>query len=873
MRKLLVLTLVTFFSALTMWAAATSGVSGKVADPSGALIPNAVVTLTSTSTNASVHAETDADGAFTINNLAAGNYTLVVTKAGFTPFRQQTLHLHHGQMFATSITMALSSVQQSVVVNAGTLDGATPQPSQEQVFESNQSVRVLDRMQMDAVGPVAGAAQIVSMTPGANVTGYGNTGATKYTITLNGINQGWGGYGGFTGGGSLGVTFDGVPIVDPGTGLWQSPTIPQTDMIQNTNVTYGPGDPADRWYTNIGGAVEFTPVQPRSGRHGDVNVIYGRYNQKNISFDLTTGIHRGWSTVFAGGAGQGDDFRNSPDGFKNPSKDLAIFSKTVKNFQRGSLEFGGYYAHSGGYRAQVIPIADNPGITMDGQPGSQLYSQKSSGFYSTIPYNSYNKYDTNEMALLYGRENVQLDDTTSLQNLSWYMHIARSHYRLNDVYSPGAQLNEWNSPYTDTIGDKFLLTKRLPLNTINVGAYFVHALYNSRNNFYNPAYGGAKRVVNIGGKIRSGYFDQDNFAILAQDDIHPLSILHITPGIRLVGFQTGYSNKSLQDFTFAQGVTLSSRCPLLGTTTPGNTKDQGATCDAQENRTGVEPSVSATVRAMPWLEVYGGYLEALRSPQMGGGGGLFQSVDPASYHLQRGSYYQAGFKIHTEGTGFRNGLLFGAAYYHQKYANQEIDTTNEAGDTISANGTSAYHGMNIFFDDDPIGHLHIFANANVEGAKYTSYVVGGEVVNNVNTCTAPDGSQISGCQSYNGSPVSYVPNSTVNAGAFYDFKPTSTLDIQPTASFQFIGSQHIFNNVNGAPSTQTMPGYGTMNLGVKVPFHMVDFKLNALNVLNKKYNEYEYISSGGYFGTPTGGYTLAYPAAPATVYGGVSVHF
>lgn len=873
MRKLLVLSLVIFFSAISLWAAATSQISGKIADPSGALIPDATILVTNSGTGVSSQTVSDANGAFIANGLAAGSYTLSVTKAGFTAYRQQGLRLQPGQALNLAITMMVSSVQQSVVVNAGALDGATPQPSQDQIFTSNQSTRVLDRMQMDAVGPVAGAAQIVSMTPGANVTGYGNTGATKYTITLNGINQGWGGYGGFTGGGSLGVTFDGVPIVDPGTGLWQSPTIPQTDLIQNANVTYGPGDPADRWYTNIGGAVEFTPVQPRSRRHGDVNLTYGRYNQKNLSFDYATGVHSGWSSVLAAGGGQGDDFRSSPDGFKNPSKDLAIFSKTVKNFQLGSFEFGGYYAHSSGYRAQVIPIADNSAITIDGQPGSQLYSQKSSGFYSTLPYNSYNKYDTNEMVLLYGRENIQIDDTTSLQNLSWYMHIARSHYRLNDVYSPGAQLNEWNSPYTDTVGDKFLVTKRLPLNTVNVGAYYIHALYNSRNNFYNPAYGGAKRVVNIGGKIRSGYFNQDNFAILAQDDFHPFSILHVTPGIRFVGFQTGYSNKSLQDFTLAQGVILSQQCPLFGTSAKGNAKDQGANCDAQENRTGVEPSVSATVRAMPWLEVYGGYLEALRSPQMGGGGGLFQSVDPASYHLQRGSYYQFGFKIHTEGTGMRNGLLFGANYYHQNYANQEIDTTNEAGDTISANGTSAYHGMNIFFDDDPVSHLHLFANANVEGAKYTSYVVGGEVVNGVNSCTAPGGTPISGCQSYNGSPVSYVPVSTVNAGAYYDIKPKDGLDIQPMASFQYIGSQHIFNNVYGAPSTQTMPGYGTMNLGVKVPYRMFDFKLNALNVLNKKYNEYQYISSGGYFGTPTGGYELAYPASPATVYGGMSVHF
>jgi iron complex outermembrane receptor protein len=159
--------------------------------------------------------------------------------------------------------LSLSAVQQSVVVNGGTMLGATPQPSQSDVFLSDQTLRVIDRTQMDMLGPVAGAAQVIALAPGARVTGYGNTGATKYTISINGINQGWGGYGGYTGGAALGITFDGIPIVDPATGLWQSATIPQMQIIQDTVVSYGPGDPLNRWYTNVGGAVEFTPLQPR----------------------------------------------------------------------------------------------------------------------------------------------------------------------------------------------------------------------------------------------------------------------------------------------------------------------------------------------------------------------------------------------------------------------------------------------------------------------------------------------------------------------------------------------------------------------------------------------------------------------------------
>ncbi|HVC62434.1 MAG TPA: TonB-dependent receptor [Acetobacteraceae bacterium] len=757
---------------------------------------------------------------------------------------------------------AVNAGEVSATGTAGAVAGTTAQPTQEQVFKSGQTVRVLDRQQMDAAGPVAGAAQILSYTPGANVTGYGNTGASKYTIMLNGLNQGWGGYGGYTADGLLGVTFDGVPVVDPLTGLWQSPTIPQTSMIQNTTVTYGPGDPVDRWYTNVGGSVEFTPLQPTAKPGGDMAVTYGSNDQRNISFDLRTGSYHGWSTILAGGAGEGNSFRTGPDGFANPNHDYAIYLKTVKTFNGGDFTLGGYYANSGGYRPQVIPKTANPAITINGLPGATPYSQQTSGFYSTPAFDSYEKNDFNRMMLVYGRENFQLDADTTLHNLTWYMRLDRLHSRQHDVYNLGPQQDEWNDPHTNVFGDKLWLTEVLPYNTVDVGAYYIHGLYNSRQNFYNPDFGGDRNLVNIGGKIRSSYYDEDQIAAFVQDDINPIPMLHITPGFRVVNYDTQYSNSVSQDFNYAPGVVLSSHCPSTLASTPGNTADQSASCGNHQARTGVEPSIDVTLQPLSWLTVYGGYLVTQRAPEVGGGGGLFQSVDPGSYKLALGQYYQLGFKVHVDHAGVFNKLLFGAAYYHIRYAKQEIDTTLGNGDTISANGTSVYNGVNMFLDDDPIDNLHLFANANIEAATYSSFVTGGV--------------------SYNGTTVPYVPRATLNVGTSYDITRGGVL-IEPRAWYQYVGTQHVFDNSIGAPSGQTMASYGTFNLALKtvVPLNLggavgiryMDFDLTMLNVLNKQYNEYEYISSGAYFGTPTGGYTLAYPGAPFTVYGTIGVHF
>ncbi len=876
----------------------TARLRGSVLDASGNAIPSAEVSLTQSDSGAVAHTVADANGQYELDGLAPGTYTLVASKAGFVVYHQDSLQLSAGQLLDADISMSLPVVSQSVTVH-GTLDGVTTKPSQEQVLVSNQSIRVIDRQQMSIVGPVAGGAQAISTAPGAIVTGYGNTGATKYTVTLNGLNQGWGGYGGYTGGAALGITFDGVPVIDPATSLWPSATIPESGLIQNLNVTYGPGSPADRWYTNIGGAVEFTPVQPTAKPQANVTATYGSYQQKDLVANVSSGLYHGWSTVLGGGAGKGDDFRKAPDGFTNPGKDWAVFVKTIKAFQGNSFELGSYYAYAGGYRSQVVPTVANPYITMDGTPTGQQYSQPSSGFFSTLPFASYNKYDTNQMGLIYGRENMRLDTTTALQNLSWYMHVRRSHDRYNDVYQdnsgPGGnqQQNEHNNPYTNTIGDKLLLTKTLPWNTVTGGGYYIHALYNSRNNFYGPAWGGSKRTANQGGKIRSSYFNQDDFAIFLQDDIHPIPMLHITPGIRYVGFAASFYNAVQQDFNLAPGATLSTTCRYgnFGGV-KGTVNVQDACPAANENRSGVEPSVDVAVQARPWLSLYGGFQEALRAPELGGGGGMFQAVDPVSYHLERGTYYQFGFKTHTEGAGFKNNMLFGANYYHQKFANQEIDTTLANGDTFDANGTSDYNGVNIFFDDDPLQDLHLFANANVEAASYSTYVTGGIVYNGAATCNPPSG-PIAGCLDYNGYPVSYVPTSTLNAGVFYSLHPKENLTIQPTASFQFVGSQHVFDNcaldaatgacASPAPSKNvTMPAYATLNLGAKVPYKRFDATVMVLNVLDKGYNIFEYISAGSYFNTastaPAGSpyaynYVTAYPGAPVTAYISLDAHF
>lgn len=84
MRIVVMVTLFLALSSQAAWCQYTTGqVGGVVKDPSGAVIPNANVSLKSKGTNAVRTAKTDADGAFSFPAVPAGDYELAVESSGF----------------------------------------------------------------------------------------------------------------------------------------------------------------------------------------------------------------------------------------------------------------------------------------------------------------------------------------------------------------------------------------------------------------------------------------------------------------------------------------------------------------------------------------------------------------------------------------------------------------------------------------------------------------------------------------------------------------------------------------------------------------------------------------------------------------------
>src|SRR5262245_36724276 len=110
------------FAAWTLpsqWAQATSGtISGTVADPTGASIPAANVTVRNLDTNVSRSVATESEGRFRFPALPVGRYEVTVEAKGFAKHVRGPIQLVLNQEAVLNIAMQTAAVQETVVVTA-----------------------------------------------------------------------------------------------------------------------------------------------------------------------------------------------------------------------------------------------------------------------------------------------------------------------------------------------------------------------------------------------------------------------------------------------------------------------------------------------------------------------------------------------------------------------------------------------------------------------------------------------------------------------------------------------------------------------------------------------------------------------------------
>lgn len=106
------------FGALPMLAQFDTGtITGRVTDPSGAVVPNAALTVENVSTGIQRNFVTDQNGNFVASSLPYGTYVVTIHARGFAENKSQPVVLNVGATVQLNLTVAVGASQETVQVN------------------------------------------------------------------------------------------------------------------------------------------------------------------------------------------------------------------------------------------------------------------------------------------------------------------------------------------------------------------------------------------------------------------------------------------------------------------------------------------------------------------------------------------------------------------------------------------------------------------------------------------------------------------------------------------------------------------------------------------------------------------------------------
>ncbi len=201
----------------------TSTLTGTVADPSGAAIPGARISVQNLGTNNVRTVEANSSGAYTAGDLLPGTYAVTAEKSGFRKSIQTGIVLTVGQVATLSISLQLGDVKESVTIiaNAELINTTTAEISQVINQDSIADLPLNGRDPSSLVLLSAGTVNALNTAGGYSDAGTGF--ATSTSVS--------------SGGGHQGTTYyllDGAPNMDTYDGI--SAPFPNSDATQEFRV-------------------------------------------------------------------------------------------------------------------------------------------------------------------------------------------------------------------------------------------------------------------------------------------------------------------------------------------------------------------------------------------------------------------------------------------------------------------------------------------------------------------------------------------------------------------------------------------------------------------------------------------------------------
>src|SRR6266568_2264268 len=92
-------------------------ITGTIMDSSGAVVPNAQVTLLNTDQGITLEVKSNGNGLYTFSPVKLGHYTITVTAQGFAKTTQKNLTVNVAQVLQVNVSLKLGAASETVEVN------------------------------------------------------------------------------------------------------------------------------------------------------------------------------------------------------------------------------------------------------------------------------------------------------------------------------------------------------------------------------------------------------------------------------------------------------------------------------------------------------------------------------------------------------------------------------------------------------------------------------------------------------------------------------------------------------------------------------------------------------------------------------------
>ncbi len=265
--SILALIPIALFFATPIAAQFRGGLQGTVTDASGAVVPDAKVTVTNSETNISRETSTDGGGVYSVPSLAPGRYSIKVQKTGFADRVVSDVQLISERVQAQDVQLAVGTqTAQTVTVNASEGPALDTETATVSGTFSNKTVQAMPTFGRDTF-------QVAALAPGA----FGDNSRTN-----SGASQNLPGsqHGAPSGTDSIFSTENGIQINANGTR--QSSNNIQVDGSSVNSLAWGgaavitPNKESVKEVT-----VESTPYNAETGRNSGAQILVVSQNGTN----------------------------------------------------------------------------------------------------------------------------------------------------------------------------------------------------------------------------------------------------------------------------------------------------------------------------------------------------------------------------------------------------------------------------------------------------------------------------------------------------------------------------------------------------------------------------------------------------------------